>query len=152
MDANRNDQAVRQFTSLYRGEKHLEEYIRWGNADPNTIVPPLKSEQEPLSLGEIRAPSGLGVTEATWPPQPSPSRQPLSIENGSLQLCSPGTNVKYISTNDAVSTFLLIRTAAAHSAHLPKDSNTALLRAVNGRRTPDAPIYEGYMGHAVMSC
>jgi hypothetical protein len=161
MDANGNDQFIRQFAGLCHGEKISEEYIRWANADPNIIVPPLKPEQQPLSLDEIRAPSELGAAETAWPPQSSGetwrsfrlSRASISaLKIEASKLCSPDSDIKYISSNDAVSTFIWIRIAAARSAHLPKDSNTALIRAVNGRKRLDDPVHEGYMGHFVMCC
>ena len=159
MDANGNDQFIRQFAGLCHGEKPSEEYIHWANADPHTIVPPLKPGQEPLSLENIRKQSELSATGSTWPPPPSeglwrsfriPRASISALKAEASKLCSPDSDIKYISANDAVSTFLWIRIAAARSAHLPKDSNTALLRAVNGRRKVDPPIHEGYMGHAVM--
>jgi hypothetical protein len=159
MDANGNDQFIRQFASLCRGEQLSEEYIRWGNADPNTIVPPLSPGQEPLSMDGIRAPSALGAAEPTWPPSPSegtwrsfrfPRASISALKTEATKLCSPSSEVKYISSNDAISTFIWLRIAAARSTHLPKDSTTMLIRAVNGRLRLDNPIHEGYMGHAVM--
>ncbi|KFY42219.1 hypothetical protein V494_02518 [Pseudogymnoascus sp. VKM F-4513 (FW-928)] len=159
MDANGNDQFIRQFASLCRGEKLSEEYVRWGNADADTIVPPLKSGEEPLPMDWIRYPSQLGAEEPTWPPPPStgtwrtfrfPRASISALKAEASKLCSPDSDIKYISSNDAISTFIWLRTAAARSAHLPKDSKTMLNRAVNGRQRLETPIHEGYMGHAVM--
>lgn len=159
MDANGNAQLIRQFARLCRGEQLLEEYIYWGNADQTTIVQPLNPGQEPLSFDEIRAPSALDAAEPAWPPPPSkgtwrsfrfPRASVTVLKTEAAKLCSPHSDVKYISSNDAVSAFLWLRIAAARSTHLPKGGKTALIRAVNGRKRLDAPIHEGYMGHAVM--
>lgn len=48
MDANGNDQFIRQFASLCRAEKLAEEYVRWGNMDADTIIPPLKLGEDPI--------------------------------------------------------------------------------------------------------
>jgi hypothetical protein len=161
MDANGNDQLIRQFATLCRGEKLSEEYIRWGNADRNTIIPPLEPGQEPLSMDHIRAPSRLNNEEPAWPPEPSKgtwrtyrfSRSSIAaLKTEASKLCSPDSDIKYVSSNDAVSTFLWLRIAAARSVRLPKDSKTALIRAVNGRRRLDKPIHEGYFGHCVLCC
>ncbi|KFX98989.1 hypothetical protein V495_07598 [Pseudogymnoascus sp. VKM F-4514 (FW-929)] len=159
MDANGNDQFIRQFGSLCRGEKLADEYVRWGNMDADTIVPPLKPGEEPLPMEWIRYPSTLSAEEPTWPPPPSKGtwrtfrfhRSSISaLKAEAMKLCSETSDVKYVSSNDTVSTFIWLRIAAARSSHLPKDSKTMVLRAVNGRQKLDIPIHEGYMGHAVM--
>jgi trichothecene 3-O-acetyltransferase len=159
MDANGNDQLIRQFASLCRGEQLSEEYIRMGNADQDTIVPPLKPGQEPANMDMIRAPSRLGAEEVAWPPPPSgetwrtyrcPRASIAALKAEAAKLCSPDSDIKYISSNDAVSTFLWTRLAAARSAWLPKESKTSLIRAVNGRKKLDTPVHEGYMGHLVL--
>lgn len=159
MDANGNDQFIRQFSSLCRGEKLSEDYIHWGNADQTTIVPPLNPGQEPLAMPLLRGPSQLSAKEAPWPPPPSagtwrsfrfPRANIAALKTVAAKLCSPDSDIKYISSNDAVSAFIWTRTAAARSTWLPKDSKTSLIRAVNGRLKLDTPIHEGYMGHAVL--
>ncbi|KFY98591.1 hypothetical protein V498_01381 [Pseudogymnoascus sp. VKM F-4517 (FW-2822)] len=159
MDANGNDQFIRQFASLCRGEKLAEEYVRWGNVDADAIIPPLKSGEEPLALEWIRYPSQLGAEEPTWPPPPStgtwrtfrlPRASISLLKTEAMKLCSLDSDIKYVSSNDAISAFIWVRIAAARSAHLPKDSKTMVLRAVNGRGKLDTPIHEGYMGHTVM--
>jgi hypothetical protein len=159
MDANGNDQFIRQFSSLCRGEKLSEDYIHWGNADQTTIVPPLKPGQEPLAMPLLRGPSQLDAKEAPWPPPPSegtwrsfrlPRANIAALKTEAAKLCSPDSDIKYISSNDAVSAFIWMRTVAARSAWLPKDTKTTLIRAVNGRPKLDTPIHEGYMGHAVL--
>lgn len=159
MDANGNDQLIRQFAGLCCGEKISDEYIRWGNADRNTIVPPLEPGQDPQPMDHIRVPSRLSQEEPAWPPEPSKgtwrtyrfSRSSISaLKTEASKLCSPDSDIKYISSNDAVSTFIWVRLATARSVHLPKDSKTALIRAVNGRRRLDSPIHEGYFGHCVL--
>ncbi|OBT73287.1 hypothetical protein VF21_08447 [Pseudogymnoascus sp. 05NY08] len=159
MDANGNDQFIRQFASLCHGEVIAEEYIRWGNADADTIVAPLKPGEEPLPMEWIRYPSQLGAEEPSWPPPPStgtwrtfrfPRASISALKAEAMKLCTPDYEVKYVSSNDAISTFIWLRIAAARSTHLPKDSKTMVLRAVNGRQKLDTPIHEGYMGHAVM--
>ncbi|OBT64302.1 hypothetical protein VE03_06777 [Pseudogymnoascus sp. 23342-1-I1] len=159
MDANGNDQFIRQFASLCRGEKLVEEYVRWGNSDADTIVPPLKPGEDPLPMEWMRYPSHLDAEEPTWPPPPStgtwrtfriPRASISELKTEAMKLCSPESDVKYVSSNDAISTFIWLRIAAARSTHLPKGSKTMVLRAVNGRRKLDTPIHEGYMGHAVI--
>ena len=60
------------------------------------------------------------------------------------------SDVTYISSNDAVTTFIFARVTASGSKALPKDSQTMLFRAVNGRKLLDPPIPEGYMGHSIV--
>jgi len=159
MDANGNEQFILQFASLCRGEELLEENIRVGNADQNTIVPPLKPGQdlEPLEL--YRCSSSLGAPRGTWPPTPYTGlwktfrfthTKVAELKAQASALCSLDSDVKYISSDDAVSTFIWTRIATIRSAWLPEDSNTMLFRAVNGRRKLDPEIPAGYMGHSIL--
>lgn len=160
MDANGNEQFIRQFASLCCGKELLEEDIRIGNSDQNTIVPPLKSDQDLDPLERYRCPSSLGAPAGPWPPSqgslwkcfrfPQAKIEVLKIQASAL--CSPGSDIPYISSNDAVTAFIWAHLIAARSAWLPKDSNTTLIRAVNGRRRLEAPIPAAYMGHSILCC
>lgn len=160
MDANGYEQFILQFASLCRGEKLSEENIRLGNADQNTIVPPLNPGQdlEPLEL--YRCPSSLGTQHRTWPPPPPSAglwktfrfthTKVAELKSQASALCSPDSDVKYISSDDAVSSFIWTRIATIRSAWLPDDSNAMLYRAVNGRRKLDPEIPAGYMGYSIL--
>lgn len=159
MDANGNEQFILQFASLCRSEKLSEENIRFGNADQNTIVPPLKPGQDPESLELYRCPSKLGAPHKMWPPPPFTGlwktfrfthAKVAELKDQASALCSPDSDVKYISSDDAVSTFIWTRMAAIRSAWLPGDSTTMLYRAVNGRRKLEPEIHAGYMGHSIL--
>jgi hypothetical protein len=159
MDANGNEQFIRQFASLCRGEKLSEEKIRIGNSDQNTIVPPLKPGQEIDPLERYRCPSSLGAT-ISWPPPPGhlwkcfrfSKFSVAALKTEASRLCSSNSDVSYISSNDAVTAFIWTRLMAARSAWLPKDSSTTLIRAVNGRRRLETPIPASYMGHSILCC
>lgn len=162
MDANGNEQFIRQFAALCRGEQLSEEDIRIGNSDQNTIIPPLKPDQESHTLDMIRCPSSLGAPAiSSWPPAPSegrwksfrfPAKKAAALKSQASTLCSGSSDIKYISTNDAVSAFIWSRVSAVRSAWLPKDSSSMLIRAVNGRKRLDPPLSNAYMGHTILCC
>jgi cellobiose-specific phosphotransferase system component IIA len=160
MDANGNEQLILQFATLCRGEKLSEGDIRLGNADQNTIVPPLKPGQDLESLELYRCSSSLGVPHRPWPPSPPPvglwktfrftHSKVAKLKAQASVLCSTDSDAKYISSDDAVSTFIWTRVSKIRSAWLPEDSNTMLFRAVNGRRKLNPEIPAGYMGHSIL--
>ncbi|RDW91518.1 hypothetical protein BP5796_02683 [Coleophoma crateriformis] len=158
MDANGNEQLILQFASLCRGEELLEEDIRLGNADQSTIVPPLKPGQDLQPLEMYRCPSSLGTPHGVWSPPPPPAlwktfrftRSKIAeLKHQASTLCSPDSDVKYVSSNDAVSTFIWTRIITIRSRWLPEYSNTSLYRAVNGRQKLDPKVLAGYMGHFI---
>jgi hypothetical protein len=71
MDGNGHEQFIKQFARLCRGEKLLEEHIHMGNADQQTIVPPLSQSQVPSPMDIIRCPSKLNDAPGPWPPSAS---------------------------------------------------------------------------------
>lgn len=159
MDANGSEQFMQHFASLCRGDLLSTESVKLGNADRNTIVPPLKPGQtfEPLEI--YRCPSSLGDTRRNWPPGPPTetwktfrfTRTNIAkLKALASAFCSPDSEIKYISTDDAISTFIWTRLANIRSGWLPEDSNTSLYRAVNGRRKLDPEIPAGYMGHTIL--
>jgi hypothetical protein len=156
MDANGHEQFLRQFARLCRGEKLLEEHVRMGNANQQTIFPPLDPGQTPSPLELIRCPSKLNDPPSTWPPSGSGDRWRLFKSTASkiaalkIEASKDVTSGSYISSNDAVTTLIWTRLAAVRSRMLPKDSRTMLFRAVNGRKRLSSPISEGYMGHSIL--
>ena len=68
MDANGHEQFIRQFARLCRNESLLEEHVRMGNADQQTIVPPLNKGQTPSPMEIIRCSSKLNDPIGRWPP------------------------------------------------------------------------------------
>ncbi|RDW60747.1 hypothetical protein BP6252_12130 [Coleophoma cylindrospora] len=158
MDANGNEQFILQFASLCRGEKLSEENIRLGNADQSTIVPPLKPGQDLHPLEMYRCPSSLGTPHGVWTPPPPPvlwktfrftQSKIAELKHQASTLCSPDSDIKYVSSNDAVSTFIWTRIVTIRSRWLPEYSNTSLYRAVNGRQKLDPEVPAGYMGHFI---
>jgi len=159
MDANGNEQFIRQFAALCRDEELSKEDIRLGNADQNTIVPPIKPGEEVNPMEMFRCPSSLGASAGAWPPAPSsgmwksfrfPQANITALKVKASALCSSDSEIKYISSNDAVTSFIWSRIAAVRSSWLPKGSTTMLIRAVNGRRKLDPPVSSGYMGHFIL--
>jgi len=161
MDANGNEQFIRQFAALCRGEALSKDDIRMGNADQNIIVPPIKPGEVIDPLPMFRCPSSLGAPSGIWPPAP-PSGMWKSFRLSQAEiaalkiqasaLCSSDSDIKYISSNDAVTSFIWNRLVAVRSSWLPKESNTMLIRAVNGRHKLDSPVPGGYMGHFILCC
>jgi hypothetical protein len=112
---------------------------------------------EPLELH--RCPSSLGAPRRTWLPPLSTGlwktfrfthTKVAELKARASALCSPDSDVKYISCNDAVSTFIWTRIDTIRSARLPEDSNTVILRAANGCRKLDPEIPAGYIGHSIL--
>lgn len=159
MDANGNEQFIQHFGRICRGEILSSESVKLGNVDRNTIVRPLKPGQqfEPLDL--YRCPSSLGAPRRNWPPGPATETWKtfrftgpniVKLKALASALCSPESDIKYISTDDAISTFIWTRLATIRSSWLPENNNTSLYRAVNGRRKLDPVIPAAYMGHAIL--
>lgn len=161
MDGNGNEQFIRQFASLCCGQKLPEEDVRIGNSDQTTIIPPLKPGQDLDPLEGYRCPSSLGAPATTWPPARGhlwrcfriPQAKVATLKSQASILCSSDdSDIKYISSNDAVTAFIWTRLMATRSTWLPKDSTTSLIRAVNGRQRLDPPIPASYMGHSILCC
>lgn len=162
MDANGNAQFLYQFASLLRGEPISPNFIAGASLDQTTIVPPLKLGEDLYPFKEFRCPSTLSVpTTQPWPPTiPSDGWKTFRftaanvamLKKAASKLCDPESDVPYVSSNDAISTFIWSRLANVRSAWLPKDSNTQLVRACNGRLRLDPPIPENYLGHSIICC
>jgi hypothetical protein len=161
MDANGHEQFLRQFARLCRSEKLLEEHVHFGNADQQTIIPPLNPGEKPSPLQMLRCPSKLNDRPGAWPPSGPgatwkcfrfTAAKIAALKVEALKDCSTRSNVKYISSNDAVTTFIFSSLTAFRSKTLPEDSRTMLIRAVNSRKRLDPSISEGYMGHSILCC
>lgn len=161
MDANGNEQFIQQFASLCRGEALSREDIRIGNSDQDTIMPPIEPNEEAYAFAFFRCPSSLATPAGTWPPPPSANlwktfrfshTAVAALKSQASVLCPTSEDIKYISSNDAVTAFIWQRIAAVRAGWISKDSTTKLVRAVNGRRRLKTPIPAAYMGHAVLCC
>ena len=157
MDANGHEQFVWQFARLCRGEKLLKEHVLMGNADQQTIIPPLPLGQEPSSMEMCRCSSKLNDQPGPWPPVGSGATWRLfrftAVKIATLKIeasrdCS-SLSIPYVSSNDVVTAFIWTHFAILRSKILPKESVTMLIRAVNGRKRLIPPLSEGYMGNCV---
>lgn len=116
MDTNADAQFRGQFARLCNGRNLVEEDVRYGNADRNTLIPDVELEQAVDPLDTIRCPSGLSSVSPPWPPRSYEVGWTCFRFNGSSLRSSkeeamkppgPGSiKVKYISTNDALSAFI----------------------------------------------
>jgi hypothetical protein len=165
MDANGNEQFIRQFARLCCGGKLSEEYIRWGNADQDTIVPPLKEGEDVNTemMLSIRKPSSLGDPSPIWPPPVSSESgntwrtfrfSPSRIAELKVKASMPEEkyHVPYVSSNDAITAFIWLGISIARSAGHAENTSTRLIRAVSTRRRLKPPVHEGYMGHLLVCC
>lgn len=109
MDANGNEQFIRQFANLCSGGKLLEEDIKLGNANQNSIFPPIKPGEDIYPFEEYRCGSSLNAARGDWPPAPSSGlwrtfrftqSKIAALKREASALCSPDSDIKYISSND----------------------------------------------------
>jgi hypothetical protein len=160
-DGNGNEQIIRHFATLCTGGKLSEDDIKLGNADQNTIFPPIKPGEDIETFEVLRCPSTLDAPRGEWPPSPSTGlwktfrftkASIAALKSQASTLCSTDYDIKYISSNDAVSTFIWTRIASLRSSSSPKGSVTQMVRAMNGRRRLDPQIPPGYLGHSILCC
>lgn len=158
MDANGHEQFITQFARVCRYEKLLYEHVCMGNADQQTIVPPLRQGQVPSPMEMFRCASKLNDPAGPWPPTGSGETWKLfrltaakiaALKDEASKECSSDSDIKYISSNDAVTTFIWTRLTAVRAKSLPQDSRTMLIRGINGRKRLASPVSEGYMGHFI---
>ena len=156
LDMTGMGQVIRLLAQALRGEKFTEAQIQDGNVDRTKVLPLLGPDEKPLAHENCRCPSSLsnpafggGSTPAPWKFFNFPGQKLVKLKEEAAKESGAGTDVPYITTNDALTAFIWQRNAVARSARLGKEAKSTLVRAFDIRRNVDPPLTQGYMGHCV---
>ncbi|KAG9250773.1 transferase family-domain-containing protein [Emericellopsis atlantica] len=157
LDMNGQGTVLKMFAAAGRGEELDADLVAVEQRDADTIVPLLKEGEAPANHDSMRRPSALAAntgpsTEVKKAPKPAIwtywrfSAQQLE---GLKKEASSGRT--WVSTNDAITAFLVQRLTATRIAEgrVSKNELVQLQRAVDSRSVVKPAIGEGYLGHLV---
>jgi hypothetical protein len=167
MDMNGLGKLIELFGKVSRGESLTKEEMEWGDSERKNVVRLLGPGEVELDHSMYIAESDNKTREpknevhhsgnARWAyvrftKQKLARMKEMAAPQHSLTpLDREGSHTEWISTDDAISSFLWQRITLARSSRLSRTSlsNSTIRRAVNGRRLLEPPISPSYMGHVV---
>jgi hypothetical protein len=153
LDMNGQGAVLKMFAAAGRGEELDPALLAVENMDADKIVPLLKPGEPSRSHESMRRPSTLTAS-------PSPAGRPMLAPWNYWRLsgdklpalkkaaCGP---TDWVSTNDAITAFLVQRLTAVRVAAGRVAANEAvhLQRGVDSRSILKPPVPDGYLGHLV---
>ena len=153
LDMNGQGLVLKLFASAGRGEELDSALVEGGNADADVIVPLLKPGEPALLHETMRRPSTLNTSgQRAGPPRPAIWAYWRFPQDALAELKkSASSGETWVSTNDAITAFLVQRLTAVRVAggRVAANEEVYLQRAVDSRSVLQSPVPQGYMGHLV---
>ncbi|KIW12746.1 hypothetical protein PV08_07932 [Exophiala spinifera] len=153
LDMNGQGTVLKMFAAAGRGDELDPTLLAAENLDADSIVPLLKPGEASASHDVMRRPSTLTPSQTTaGPPRALPWNYWRFTGEGLAQLKKTASSgSEWVSTNDALTAFLVQRLTAVRVAagRVAPDEEVHLYRAVDSRSILKPPVPDGYLGHLV---
>jgi hypothetical protein len=161
MDMNGLGKFIELFGKVSSGESLTKEEMEWGNIERGNIVTLLGPGEEELDHSmyiakpenKIQKPENEGHSppKARWAYVRFTKQKLAKMKQMATPLEREGSQKEWVSTDDAISSFLWQHITIARLPRLSQtsSSNSTLRRAVNGRRLIEPSVPPSYMGHMV---
>jgi trichothecene 3-O-acetyltransferase len=133
-----------------------EEDVNAGNLDGASVIPLLRSDENPLEHENFRGPSRLGPEQPTGISTAAPwtyfrfAKSSLAKFKAEASLHLDKSTIEWISTNDALAAFIWQRLGSARSRRFSQETSMFCDRLVNIRGRLKPPVPAGYMGHMLI--
>jgi len=153
LDMNGQGTVLRLFAAAGRGEELDPTILAVENLDADTIIPLLGPDEAPASHDDMIRPSMLTASPSpAGRPKESPWNYWRFTADSVAKLKKAGSSGSdWVSTNDALTAFLVQRVTAVRvaSGRLAANEEVHLHRAVDSRSVLNPPVPNGYLGHLV---
>ncbi|KAF2729254.1 hypothetical protein EJ04DRAFT_502679 [Polyplosphaeria fusca] len=163
LDGNSTASFIQYLARVCAGKELTADEIAVGNIDRDRAFPQAVEKLDLDELQYLRMPSLLSQPRPTWPPEYGPApwylfRIPSSkITQLKAAASTPAMNghsegidtAPFFSTNDLLTAFLWKHLVRSRCLDKDIDPETALIRAVNGRKRFSPPIPAEYLGHTI---